>query len=327
MTKSVSPLACGMWALALALTVVGAPKSAWAQDKFPNRPLTIIIPAPPGGPTDTGSRILAQALADVFGVPVVPQGRPGAGTVVGTAAVARAAPDGYTIGGLVNAGVTSPFALNRDVPYKVEDLAPLGIVGFDATVITVQSDAPWKSLLDVINESKAHPKTFSYGAAGVGSMGWVAMEIVKLAFQADIQFVPYDGTAPVNTAVMGGDIKLGSAGFQSTAPLIKAGRLRALAVTSSKRLPAMPDVPTVSEIAHIQPPSFWLGVFAPAKTPKSTLNTLAAALKRVTTDPATIAQLEKAGFDVDYIGPEQTRQILIHEIEAIKTIASAAPTQ
>ena len=323
-----------VWALARSACVLGLvlgvsvlPGTASAQSKFPNHPVTLIIPAPPGGPTDTGSRILAEGLARVLGVPVVPQGRPGAGTVVGSAAVARAAPDGYTIGGLVNAGITSPFALNRDVPYKVEDLAPIGIVGLDATVITVRADGPAKSLQDVIADAKAHPKTLSYGAAGVGSMGWVAMEIVKAASGADVQFVPYDGTAPVNTAVMSGDISLGSAGFQSTYPLIKAGKLRALAITRSKRLAAIPDVPTVSEVAHVQPPSFWLGVFAPAKTPKPVFNILVDALRRVMNEPTTIAQLEKAGFDVEYIAPEQTRRIIIEEIAAIKKIASAAPQQ
>lgn len=296
---------------------------AQAQGQFPTRQMTMIIPAPGGGPADTGSRIVAQALSDVFGQPVVPDNRPGAATITGTAVVAKAQPDGYTIGGLTNAGLASAAGLGLQVPYKLEDFAPLGIVGFDGTVITVKGDAPWKSIQDIVTEAKQHPKAMTYGAAGVGSMGWVAMETVKLAFGLDITFVPYQGTGPTNTAVLGGHIKIGSSSLASTLPLIKSGDLRPLAVTTAKRVAALPDVPTVLEVSKLEAPSFWLGFFAPAKTPKPILDRLTAALAQIVKDPHVVSQLEKAGFAVDYRDPDAVSKQMAEEVKVTAQLAKS----
>lgn len=313
---------CCYGLLMLGALVLGPSKTVLAQNRFPSHALTVIIPAPPGGPTDTGARIIAEGLANSLGHPVVPENRPGAGTRVGAAALARSAPDGYTIGAMPNAAMTSPFALGTEVPYTVDDFAPLGIVVFDASVITVKTDSPWKSLKEMIDQAKAQPNKLTYGAAGVGSMGWVAMEVTKLAFGANILFVPYDGTAPVNTAVLGGHIDVGSASLQTTLPLISAGRLRALAITGSKRSKSLPDVPTIAEAANVRPPSFWVGMFAPSKTPKPVLDTLSKSLEGVVKDPAIASQLEGVGLIVDFIGPDAARKLMADEIQTIRKVSS-----
>jgi tripartite-type tricarboxylate transporter receptor subunit TctC len=305
-----------------ALLSVRVPE-AQAQDQFPTRAITVIIPAPGGGPTDSGTRIVAQALSDLFGQPVVPDNRPGAATISGTTVVAKARPDGYTIGGLTNAGLTSAAGLGLQVPYNTDDFAPLGIIGFDSTVITVRADAPWKSLKDLIAEAKQHPKTLTYGAAGVGSMGWVGMEVVKHAFGIDITFVPYQGTGPTNTAVLGGHITIGAASLLSTLSLIKAGDLRPLAVTSAKRVGVLPEVPTVYELSQAETPSFWLGFFAPAKTPKPVLDKLTSALAKILKDPNVASQLEKAGFLLDYRDPAAVRKLMASEIKITAQLAKA----
>lgn len=311
----------GKPALAAFVIALFAPLFAAAQAEFPTRAITMIIPAPPGGPTDLGGRILAKGLADALGQPVVSENRPGAATIVGVSMLARAAPDGYTIGALANAGVTSPFAMGVDVPYKLEDLAPLGTVFFDYSVVTVRTDARWKTMREVMDHAKHNPGKLTYGAPGVGSMGQLSMEFVKLAYGAQIEFIPYAGSAPTITSLLGGHVDLGSANVSVSLSHIKSGKLRALAIASPRRLASLPDVPTVGESGKGDPPSFWLGAFVPAKTPPAVIDKLTRTIEQILKDPAMTDALEKAGLITDYRNPADTRKFMEDEIRTIREIA------
>ena len=296
-----------------------APLNALAQSQYPTRPVSMIVAAPPGGPGDSAARVVARALSDLLGQQVVTENR--AASQVGAGAVARAAPDGYTLGTIGNQALTVTMAFGVDVPYKLEDFIPIGIVAFDITVITSRPDSPWKSIKDVTDYARQNPHKLSYGASGIGSMGQMAMEVVKLAFGAEITFIPYGGTAPTNTALLGGHIDLGSAGLGATMPFIKSGRLRALAVTSAERMPVLPDVPTVGEVAGRPSPNLWHGVFAPARTPAAIVDRLTKALEQAMKDPNTTARLEQAGLIADYRNPEATRGLMAAEIKVMAELA------
>lgn len=308
-----------MW-LALVLGALAFPASAFAQ-AYPSRSITMIIPAPPGGPTDLGGRILGKALADALGQPVVAENRPGAATIVGVSMLARSAPDGYTIGALANAGVTSPFAMGRDVPYKLEDLEPLGTAFFDYSLVTVKSDARWQSIKELMDYAKQNPGKLTYGAPGVGSMGQMSMEFVKLAYGVQIVFVPYAGSAPTITSLLGGHVDVGSANISVSLAHIRSGKLKALAVASPKRVASLPEVPTVGELGKGDPPSFWMGAFVPAKTPAAIVEKLARTMEQVLKDPAITAALDNAGLIADYRNPAETRRFIAEEIKVIAKIA------
>jgi tripartite-type tricarboxylate transporter receptor subunit TctC len=307
--------------VAFIFAAMAAPLHVVAQPQFPTRPISLIIPAPPGGPTDSVGRVVAKALSDVLAQPVVPENRPGAGATVGTGLLAKAAPDGYTVGALANVGLTSQFGMARDVPYKLEDFTALGIVGFDVVLVSIRADSQFKSLAELVEHAKQNPKKLSYGAVGIGSTSQMAMEAVKQAFGVDLNFIPFNGAGPTLTALLGGHIDIGSAQLSSSQPFVASGRLKPLIVTSGSRLPALPEVPTVAELGKAGTPNFWVGLFVPAKTPAAVVDRLIQALAQVIRDPATATLLERTGLIVDYRSPEATRKLMTDEIKAIAELA------
>lgn len=307
--------------LALIIAALVVPSQGFAQSQYPSRSISLIIPAPPGGPTDTAGRVIASALAGVLGQPVVPENRPGAGAILGTGLLAKAAPDGYTIGALANVGLTSQFGLGRDVPYKMEDFIPLGIIGFDVQLVSIRTDSQFKSLKEVVDYAKANPKKLSYGAVGSGSTSQMAMEAVKQALGIDMTFVPYNGAGPTLTALLGGHIDIGSAQLSSSQPFVASGRLKPLIVTSSARMAALPGVPSVNELGSSGTPNFWVGLFLPAKTPAAVVDKLGQGLGQVLKDPAMVTRLERTGLIVDYRTPEATRKLMAEEIKLIANLA------
>jgi tripartite-type tricarboxylate transporter receptor subunit TctC len=306
------------WLIVTCLFVL-APLQVSAQAQFPSRPISMIVAAPPGGPADLAGRIVARALSESLGQPVVAENRPG--SHAGAVALARAAPDGYTLGLIGSSPLTVTTGIGVDVPYKIDDFYPLGIVAFDITVITAKAESPWKSINDVVEHAKRNPNKLSYGASGIGSFGQMTMEVVKLQLGADITFVPYGGAAPVNTAVLGGHVDLGSASLAATMPLIESGKLKPLAVSSAARLTALPEVPTLGELGRPDTPNLWLGVFVPAKTPASISRKLANALEEVMKDPNTRNRLEQARLIVDFRDPDSARTLMAAEIKIITELA------
>jgi tripartite-type tricarboxylate transporter receptor subunit TctC len=246
---------------------------AWAA--YPDRIVKIVVPFAPGGGTDVIARTLAQEMAKDLGVTVVIENKPGAGTIIGTQAVAVSEPDGYTLLMGTFSHAVNP-SLNAKLPYDPHrDFAPVALVARSFNVVVVNPKSPIKSIADLIAAAKADPDKLSYGTFGTGTSAHLAGELFKDMAKVNLTTVPYKGAAPAITDLIGGQIQVMFTTVASAASLIAAGQLRALAVTSAERSPAFPDLPTVAEAGV---PGYaaesWYGLFVPAKTPTDIIGRL-----------------------------------------------------
>jgi tripartite-type tricarboxylate transporter receptor subunit TctC len=249
-----------------ALPSVLSNDKAWAL--YPDRIVRIVVPFAPGGGTDVVARTLAQEMTRDLGVTVVIENKPGAGTIIGTQAVAASEADGYTLLMGTFANAVNP-SLNAKLPYDPhKDFAPVALVARSFNIVVVNPKSPIKSIADLIAAAKADPDKLSYGTFGIGTSAHLAGELFKSLAKVDLTTVNYKGAAPAITDLIGGQIQVMFTTVASAAALIEAGQLRALAVTSAERSPAFPDLPTVAEtgVAGYAAES-WYGLFAPARTP------------------------------------------------------------
>ncbi|MGK6305780.1 tripartite tricarboxylate transporter substrate binding protein [Variovorax sp. DT-64] len=263
-------------ALALALPAVQAQPGS-----YPDKPIRIVVPYTPGGFNDTMARVFARKLQEAWGQPAVVDNRPGAGTVLGTDAGAKAAPDGHT---LVVVGF--PLVVNQYIypklPYDTKkDFAPVILGGQTPNLLLVRAESPIKSMADLIATAKANPGKLNYASAGNGTSLHLAMEYFKSVTGTDMNQIPYKGSAPMVTDLLGGQVDVMFDNLPNALPHVKAGKMRALAVTTPKRLAAVPDVPTVAEQGY---PGFdvavWYGLAAPKGTPRPILEKLNAELQK-----------------------------------------------
>jgi tripartite-type tricarboxylate transporter receptor subunit TctC len=260
-------------AIAVSLLVVSLMGGAWAF--YPERALRIVVPFAPGGGTDVVARTLAQEMARDLGVSVIIENKPGAGTIIGTQAVAVSAPDGYTLlMGTFSHAVNSSLAAN--LPYDPHrDFAPVAMIARSFNIVVVNPKSPIRSIADLIATAKANPDKLSYGTFGVGTSAHLAGELFKDMAKVNLTAVPYKGAAPAITDLIGGQIQVMFTTVASAASLVESGQLRAIAVTSAERSPAFPQLPTVAEAGV---PGYtaesWYGLFAPAGTPADIIERL-----------------------------------------------------
>ncbi len=261
-----------VFALAALLAVSSAtPAAAF----YPDRIVKIVVPFAPGGGTDVVARTLAQEMARDLGVSVIVENKPGAGTIVGTQAVAASDPDGYTLLMGTFANAVNP-SLNSKLPYDAQkDFAAVALVARSFNIVVVNPKSPIRSIADLIAAAKADPQKLAYGTYGTGTSAHLAGELFKTMARVNLTMVPYKGAAPAITDLIGGQIQVMFTTVASAASLIAAGQLRALAVTSVERSPAFPDLPTVAEAGV---PGYsaesWYGLFAPARTPRDVIDRL-----------------------------------------------------
>jgi tripartite-type tricarboxylate transporter receptor subunit TctC len=242
---------------------------------YPDRLIRIVVPFAPGGGTDVVARTLAQEMAKDFGVSVIIENKPGAGTIIGTQSVATSAPDGYTLLMGTFANAVNP-SLQAKLPYDAHnDFAAVALVARSFNIVVVNPASPIKSIVDLIAAAKAEPDKFSYGTYGTGTSAHLAGELFKHMARVNLTTVPYKGAAPAITDLIGGQIQVMFTTVASAASLVEAGQLRAIAVTSAERSPAFPQLPTVSEAGV---PGYaaeaWYGLYAPAKTPPEIIDRL-----------------------------------------------------
>jgi tripartite-type tricarboxylate transporter receptor subunit TctC len=255
-----------LFALAALLLVSSSCLPAAAA--YPDRPIRIVVPFAPGGGTDVVARTLAQEMARDLGASIVIENKPGAGTIIGTQAVATSDPDGYTLLMGTFANAVNP-SLKAKLPYDPHrDFAAVALIARSFNIVVVNPKSPYRSIADLIAAAKAEPEKLSYGTYGTGTSAHLAGELFKNLARVNLTTVPYKGAAPAITDLIGGQIQVMFTTVASAAALIQGGQLRALAVTSVQRSPAFPDVPTVAEAGV---PGYsaesWYGLFAPARTP------------------------------------------------------------
>ena len=281
---------------AIAAAALLQPGEAVAQ-AWPSKSIRLMVPFPPGGSTDIVARIVAQKLSARLGQPIVIENRGGAGGTLGTAVVAKAAPDGY----MLTVGTTSTHAVAPSVYAKIDydpvkDFAPVSLIADTPYLLVVNPSLPAKSLKELVDLARAQPGKLNYASAGVGSTTHLAMEMLKSASKTFILHVPYNGNGPAGTATIGGQVEILFGSMPAVLPHAKSGRLRALAVGSPKRSPSMPEVPTVAESGY---PGFdaslWLAILGPAGMPAPIVERLHKEIGAVLAAADTRDLLDKAG--------------------------------
>ena len=278
-----------------ALTAVAA-----RGDTFPSRPIRIVVPFAAGGATDLIARVVGQKLTESMGQAVVVENRPGASGMIGADLVAKAPPDGYTLLMASTAEIAINPSLYSKMSYDPQrDLAPITLAGVTPLILVVNPASPLHSVADIVKEAKAHPGTISFASAGNGSVQHLSGELVKVLTSTDMVHVPYKGAAPALTDVLSGQVTMFFSGMPPAMPHVKSGKLRALAVTTPKRSPAAPDVPTMAE-AGVQgfDISNWFGLLAPAGTPPGILDKLHDEAVKALMQPTVKERLAEQGAEV-----------------------------
>jgi tripartite-type tricarboxylate transporter receptor subunit TctC len=288
-------------ALLASLTFAG---SALAQAGWPDKPITMIVPFPPGGVADTVGRPVAEALARELGQTVVVENKAGAGGATGMGAAARAPADGYTLLMSLSSISILPEAdkiLGRKPQFTLDQFKPIARFTADPTVLVVRADAPWKTLAEFVADLKTKPGKFNYGSSGNYGTMHVPMEMLKASAGISVTHIPYTGAGPAVLALLGGQVDALSTGPASVLAHIKAGKLRALAHWGDKPLSSMPDVQSLKQLG--QPVQFaqWSALFVPAGTPEAIVQKLRAAAKKAAADPAVVATINRAGSPIEYL--------------------------
>jgi tripartite-type tricarboxylate transporter receptor subunit TctC len=303
---------CGV----LLFAVFAAVSHCASAQTYPTKPVRWIVPFPPGGGTDTISRTLAAKLAEQWGQQVVVDNRPGSGGTIGLALAAKAPADGYNLvmGQLANVAIAP--ALYPKLPYDpVKEFTPVTLALTSPLILVVHPSVPAKTVKDLIALARAKPDAITFGSPGNGTTGHLATEIIRSAGKVKMVHIPYKGAVPAFTGLLGGEVAVYMSSIQPAMPMLKAGRVRALGVTSTKRIPSLPDVPTISETGL---PGYevtnWYGVMAPAGIPKDILSKLHSDLVKALKQPDVQQRFAAEGGDATPNTPEQFATFIRNEI-------------
>ncbi len=294
----------------------GVPASAADAAAYPNKPVRIIVPFAPGGPTDIVARTVAQKLSESFGQSVVVDNRPGAGGVMGADLAAKGTADGYTL--LLCS--TGPMAINpgllRNMPYDaLRDFAPITLVVTIPYLLLVHPSFPAQSVKELLALARAKPGQLNYGSAGNGTTSHLAMELFRSMANIRVVHVPYKGSAPAAIDLIGGQLQLLFEAPPSSLPFVRSGKLRALGISTARRTPLLPDMPTISEAGV---PGYevltWSGICAPAKTPRSIITRLNETIVQGVTSRETRERFSALGADVVANTPDDFGQFIVSEL-------------
>lgn len=289
--------------LSIGAGMLAAPLGVQAQDKFPSRPITLVVPFPAGGSVDLMARTYSEPMSRVLGVPVIIDNRPGAGGSVASQLVAHARPDGYTlVVSSQSSHLANPLTQPRLGYDPIKDFENITILGRQPNVLVVHSSLPIRTFKEFVEYAKKNPGKLNYGSGGVGSMGQLNVEMLKAATGIYTTHIPYRGGSPLITAVVGNEVQFILDNLLIMLPHIQSGKMRALAVAADKRMPQLPDVPTFAEVGYPQLNiTSWTGLAAPAGTPEPVVRAIYAAVRQVAATPAMVAALNERGV----IPPEE----------------------
>jgi len=298
-----------------------------ASAAYPDKPVRLLVGFAPGG-SDIGGRIIAQKLSEMWGQPVVVDNRPGAAGNIAAEAVAKAAPDGYTMLLFVNS-----YTINTSV-YKglqwdaVKDFAPIGRYTLSPMIVVVNPKFPARNVKEMTDYAKANPGKLFFGSAGSGTAPHLVGELYAIKTGAEMTHVPYKGSAPSVTGLVAGDVQLSFAASSSVAAFVKDGRLRPLAVTTAKRDPQFPDLPTMQEagIAGFDA-DIWYALVMPVKTPPAIIRKVSDDLKTVLADPDIQAKLRANGLEPAFLGPDETAALIRRDVTRWKEVADKIKLQ
>jgi tripartite-type tricarboxylate transporter receptor subunit TctC len=315
-------------ALLLGALIAGmsiAPIGAVHAQPYPSKPVRLIVPFPPGGPADALGRLFGQKLSESWGQPVVVENRAGAGGNIGAEIVAKAAPDGYTLLLIANSHAINA-GLYASLPYDpVRDFMPISQIASYMLVLVTHPSVPATSVAELVTLARSRPGQLKYASAGNGTMTHLAAEMFRLATGTDMVHVPYKGAAPATNDLLGGQVDLMFNNPVSSFPHVRAGTLRALAVTGASRLSTAPEVPTIAELGYAGfEASTWYGFLGPAGMPKDVVSKVQTEIVRVLRLPDVQERLAAQGFDSIGTTPEQFGEVLRADVERWRQVVKAA---
>jgi len=301
------------YAAALACLLAAPAQAQSAADKYPERQIRIIVPYPPGGSVDVLGRLLAQRMQEHWGQSVIVENRPGAGTMIGTAAAAKSDPDGYTLIIAVSGHTTNP-ALYASMQYDgIKDFAPIALLARTPVVLYAHPSLPAKDVKELVALGKAKTHTLNFGSAGVGSMTHLTGELIKVQAGIDMLHIVYRGGTPAMNDLLAGHLPLQFATVAQALPQYKAGQLRALGISSAERYPSVPEIPTFREQGIDVVTTEWYGLLAPAGTPRPIIDKLNAEMKRITALPGMGDRL--SAIELTHSTPEELGAFIKAETE------------
>ena len=298
--------------------------AAYAAE-FPSRPVRIVVPSTPGGGLDVLGRLIGPKLTEKWGQQVVVDNRPGAGGTIGSEIVANATPDGHTLL-VVATGYSANLFLYRKLPYQTPtDFAPITIIGFAPNVLVVHPKVPARDLKELLALAKEKPGELTFASSGVGTGGHLSMALLMRSAGIKMIHVPYKGAGAATGALVAGQVHMLFTATAAAMPHVKSGRIRALAVTSGKRWPSMPNVPTVAEAGV---PGYevdgWYAMLAPAKTPKGVINKIYRDVADVLKMPEVSERIQAVGFEVSGMPPAEMARYIDREIKKWGTVIKEA---
>jgi len=311
--------------ISAAVLLLAVSAAVQAAAPYPNKPIRLVVPFSPGGGNDIAARFVAQRLTEGFGQTAVVDNRPGAGSTLGTDVVAKAAPDGYTLLVTHNA-IAINQTLYPKLPYDtVRDFAQVAIIGVTTNTLVVNPTVPVKTTKELIALAKAKPGSLNYASTGAGGTSHLAMEYFRLETGTNLVHIPYKGTAPALTDLVGGQTQVMISALPGTVPFINAKRVVALATTGKKRSAFLPDLPTLDE-SGVKGYEFdtWYGLHAPAKVPKDVIAKLSAEISKSLSRPEVKDQLFKQGIEVQITTPEEFAAYVRAEVAKMSKIIKAS---
>jgi tripartite-type tricarboxylate transporter receptor subunit TctC len=312
-------------ALAAACIATGRPSAAQSPGDYPSRPIRLVLPASPGGPVDVIGRTMAAGLAETLGQSMVIDNRAGAGGIIGAEIVANANPDGYTLMFSHSGPLAIEAALHSKLSYSpVKDFAPVSLVAASPYVLIVAPNSPAKSVKELVALARSRPGKIHFASGGIGTGLHMSGELLNQAAGIKMVHVPYKGAGPGMTALMGGEVDTMFNGVSSALPHVKAGRLRALAVSTAQRSPLFPDLPTVAESGLRYDTSGWYGLVAPARTPQAVTGLLQSQLHKALNTPEMKQRLATQGIEGIASTPEQLARHLRVEFDKWTAVVKAA---
>lgn len=312
--------------LLAALSAVAAP--AWSQgQKFPSRPVKIVLPQPPGGTADRLARILGERLEAYWKQTVVVENKPGGGVVVGTQSVVRSPADGYTIG-LLGSSLSINAVQRKDLPYEIKDLQPIARVGYYTVALVAASSFPANDIQELVSYAKNRPAdSLPFGSNGIGTSAQVAGELLNQMAGIQLQHVPYNGAAKMYTDIIGGVLPMGFSVVSSASQFIKSGQMKVLGVTSARRSSLYPQWPTIAETLAGFEVVNWAGFCGPTGMPREVVQQLSDDLVAILKDPEIGKALEATGFELAPQGPAEFKAFIQSEMKRFAAVTRLLPAQ